>query len=501
MQVTTERMENCQVKVVVELDAADVDKKLRQTARTLSRQFTVPGYRKGKAPFHAVIRVFGREAVQQQALEDFGQELYEQALEEIEYEPYEVGELEDVEWDPFRMTILLPIEPEVDLGDYRAVRVAFEPAEITETDVEESLADLQEEHSQWVPVERPAVLGDRVVLDMEGTSGDQVFMSNEEYEVQLEAGAAYPLPGFHEEIVGMSPGEEKTFVLTLPEDDSDERVAGQEGTISVHLHTVQEKDLPPLDDELALMVGDYDTLDDLKSATRERMETEAFQKAEAEYLDQVLEAMIEAAEKIEYPPQAVDREADITLNQMERNLAGSGLKLDAYLGMIGKTREMYRQELHPAAEERLRKRLVLNHVAQLEGLEVEAEEIESEIDRVSEGMGEQAGEMREMLESPVGRLSVADDLMMAKVQDRVVQIAKGEAPPLEEKEPDNDADAGEETEAGESASETVAGVEAEEPEDEPQKGEAPAEAAGGGSAPADSQAEEPLAEESAETGE
>ena len=107
MQVTTERLENCQVKVMVEMDAADIDKELRQTARTLSRQFTVPGYRKGRAPFHAVIRVFGREAVQQQALEDFGQELYEQALEEIEYEPYEVGGLEEVEWDPFRMTILL----------------------------------------------------------------------------------------------------------------------------------------------------------------------------------------------------------------------------------------------------------------------------------------------------------------------------------------------------------------------------------------------------------
>jgi trigger factor len=464
MQVTTERLEDCQVKVIIELDAAEVDKKLRQTARTISRQFTVPGYRRGRAPFHAVIRVFGREAVQQQALEDFGQELYEKALEQIEYEAYEVGELDDVEWDPFRMTVLLPIEPEVDLGDYRNIRIPFEPEEIGEEQIEEFLAELQQEHSQWVPVERPAAIGDHVVLDLEGKVGDELFMSNEEHEMLLE-----------EEIVGISPGEGKTFEVTVPEDDFDESVAGQVGTVTVHMHTVKEQDLPPLDDELAMMVGDYDSLDDLRAATRERLEAEALQKAETEYLDQALEAMIEAAVKIEFPTQAVDREADVALNQMERNLATSGIQLDTYLGMIGKTREMYKQELRPAAENRLKRRLVLRQVAEQEGLRIEEEEIEDEIDRLSEMMGEQADEMRQMLESPAGRLSVADDLMVELVQERIIQIAKGEAPPLEEGEPEESAEAEvevEQPETEESAPESL--QEAEEPEAEapeaPQEG-------------------------------
>jgi trigger factor len=480
MQVTTERLEDCQVKVFIELDAAEVDKRLRQTARQISRQFTVPGYRRGRAPFHAVIRVFGREAVQQQALEDFGQELYEKALEEIEYDVYEVGELEDVEWDPFRMTVLLPIEPEVDLGDYRDIRVPFEPEEVTGENVKEYLADLQKEHAQWVPVDRPATLGDRVVLDIEGKAGDEQFMSNEEYEMQLEAEGAYPLPGFHEQVVDMSPGEEKTFEMTVPEDDFDEGVAGQPGTVAVRLHTVKEEDLPPLDDDLALMVGDYDSLAELETVTQERLETEAFQKAETEYLDKVLEAMIEAAVKIEYPPQAVDREAEIALSQMERNLSSSGIELDTYLGMIGKSREMYRQELHPAARDRLNRRLVLNQVAEREHLEVEVEEIDAEIDRLSEMMGEQAGDMREMLESPTGRLSVADDLMVARVQARIVEIGKGEAPPLEEAA-DKDAEVETEMteEAEENASDAPAGVE---------ESEATSEAVGEGAAKAEGQA-------------
>jgi trigger factor len=431
MKVTTERMENCQIKMIVEMDAAEIDGKLRVTARKLSRQFTVPGYRKGKAPFHAVIRVFGREAVQQQALEDFGNEWYDQAVEQIEVKPYQAGELQSVEWDPFRMTVLLPIEPEVDLGDYRSVRVAFEVGPVADEQIEEYLADLQKRHAQWVPVERPAAFGDQVVLDLVGKAGDETFMDHEEYEMLLKAEARHPLAGLPEQIAGMSAGEEKTFTLPVPEDDPHTSVAGKEATITARLHTVKEEDLPPLDDELALMVGDYETLDDLRAATRERLEKEATERAESAYLDKVLDAMIEGSVKIEYPPQAVDRESDLALNRLDRNLRSSGLEMETYLGIIGKTREVYKQELRPASEERLKKRLVLTEVASREGLTVEEEEIDREIDRLTDLMGDQPESMREMLQSPVGRLSVADDLLVARVQERVIQIAKGEAPPLE----------------------------------------------------------------------
>ena len=165
MKVTTERLDNCQVNVIVEMDAAETEGKLRQTARKLSRDFTVPGYRRGRAPYHAVIRVFGREAVQQQALEDWGNDLYEQALEEIEYEAYDIGELQDVEWEPFRMTVQVPIPPEVDLGDYRSVQVPFAPSEVTDDDIDAYLEEQRQEFAQWVPVERPAEMGDQVVAD------------------------------------------------------------------------------------------------------------------------------------------------------------------------------------------------------------------------------------------------------------------------------------------------------------------------------------------------
>jgi trigger factor len=465
MKVTTERLENCQVNVIVEMDAADIDKQLRQTARTISRSYNVPGYRRGKAPYHAVIRIFGKEAIQQQMLEDQGQDLYEQALEQVEFEPYEVGELQDVEWDPFRMTILLPIQPEVDLGDYRAVRVPYEPEPVSEEDVEKELENLQREQGQWVPVERPAAWKDEVVLDFEATVGDEQIMSQEGHEMVLEDGSTVPMPGFHEEIVGMAPGETKTFTLTVPEGDVEEDLTGQEATVQATLHTVREEDLAPLDDDFAQMVGDYDTLDDLRATIREGLEEGAEERAESEYLDKVLDAMLESAAKLEYPPQAVDREIGLTMSQMERNLAAQGIQLNTFLNIVGKTPEAYREELRPAAEERLRKRLVLNEISQQEGLEADPEELEAQIERLVEMSGPSADEMREMLESPEARQSLADDLIIEQAQELVTQIAKGEAPPLEKEEAEEEAEAASGSEeAEEPDAETDLQEEAEEPE-------------------------------------
>ena len=290
----------------------------------------------------------------------------------------------------------------------------------------------------------------------------------------LDREATYPVPGFHEQIIGMSAGEEKTFTLTLPEDDFQENVAGQEGTITVTLHSVKEQDLPPLDDELAMMAGDYDDLAALRLATQENMETQALQKAEAEYFENAMNALIENADHLEYPPQAVDQESEVALSQIERNLAASGIELDTYLGMMNKTREAYKVELRPAAEDRLKQRLVMANVAEGEGLTVEDEAIDAEIERLSASMGERADEMRDMLNSPAGRLSVADDLMVAKVQERIVQIAKGEAPDLEketgEVKEEQDAEETEEEEAAEKPA-------AEEPEAEESadKADSPAE--------------------------
>jgi trigger factor len=467
MKVTTERLDDCQVNVVIELDQAETDKKLRETARHLSRHYNVPGYRRGKAPFRAIVRVFGREAVQQQMLEEHGNDIFDEAMEQVEFEPYAVGDLKEVEWDPFRMTVLVPIEPEVDLGDYRAVRVPLEVKEITDEDIEAYIQEVRQEHGQWVPTEEAAGIGDQVIFDVHATAGVAVIMDNENYEMLLEEDAVHPLPGFHEEIVGMAPGDEKEFELEVPEEDLDEDAAGQTAAVRVKLHDVRKLDTLE-DDELAMTVGDYDSLDDLRVAVRERMETEALETAEAEYLDKVLEAMIEVAPRIEFPPQALDREMELAMDQMGRQLAASGIQLDTFLQMIGKTPEAYKRDIRPAAEERLRKRLVLQEVGRQEGLEADPDAVQAEVERILATAGEDgADEVREMLESEEGRESIAQDLIQEEAQEIVVAIGKGEI--------ETEAAAGEEAEAGaapeaQAEGEVEAGAETE-PEPEVEAGE------------------------------
>jgi len=431
MKVTSERQENCQVRVTVELDAAEAENKLRQTAQRLSRRYTVPGYRKGKAPYAAVLRAFGRELLQEQALEEFGQELYDQALKEVEYKPYAPGELEKVEWDPFRLEILLPIMPEVDLGDYRAVRATPEPKPVADDAVDHYLEELRQQHTQWIPVERPADLGDHVVVDIEGRAGDQVVLGNQGRELILDATSPYPLPGFHEQIVGMSPGEEKQFTLTYPDNEPRKDLAGREATFTVKLVAINEPDVPALDDELAQTVGDYSTLADLRAAAHKNLEEEARLAAEAELPDKALDAMIAAATKIEFPPQAVDKELDSMLEDMEQNLSTRGIKLDTFLGMIKKTRDAYRQELRPAAEERLRHVLALGEAIKQEGLKVEETEVEAKVQEMKAQEEFQSEEMQKLLDGPAARAGLANDLLLTKIRERIALIAKGEAPPLE----------------------------------------------------------------------
>ncbi|HNS52947.1 MAG TPA: trigger factor [Anaerolineae bacterium] len=439
MRVTTERLEHCQVNVIVELEAAEVDEKLRESARKISKKFNVPGYRRGHAPFAAVLRAFGRAAVQEQALEDFGQEWYDEALKQVEDEPYQAGELRDVEWDPFRMTVLLPLMPQVELGDYRSVRLPFEPKPVADEQMEKRLKEVQDAHAQWVPVDRPAAIGDLVVLDWAATIAGTEVAKHEGDEVILREKATLPLSGFAEAIAGMSADETRTFELTYPARYEDEKLAGKQATFVAHVHAVKEKELLPIDDDLALVVGDYDSLAGLQAAIRQQLEAEAVDAARPDYLDNLLQAMVDQAVTIDYPPQAVERESDRAMSRMEHDLEGAGIQMDKYLQMVGKTREAYKADFRPAAEVRLKKRLVLDEVAAREGLVVTEDEVEAEIENLLERLDEGDEALHQAITGAEGRLSVAEDILTTKAQHRIIAIGMGEAPPLPEPEAEPEA--------------------------------------------------------------
>jgi trigger factor len=425
LNVTAERLENCQVELTIEVDEKRVEQELRRVARSASRRRRIPGFRPGKAPHDVVVRFFGKDALYQKVLENLGQAVFKEALEKEGIEPFAQAELTEVQFEPMILKMVVSVAPIVELGDYRQLRLA--PPEVTVSDeqVESALKNIQAQHGQWQPVERPAQLDDQVIVDIESTVEGEVVLSNQERALLLKAESPYPVPGFNEQIVGMVIGEDREFDLTYPENLANEKLAGQESHFKVHLHDLKKLVLPEMDDDLARTVG-VETFDELKTKVRENLQVEAEQEAESRFASEILTATVERA-RIEFPPVLLERELDNLLEEQERALRQrEGLTLDNWLEINKKSKEEYRDELHPRTVERLKRGLALGKVVELEGITVEEEEVEGQIERMSSPFGEQADKARDIFSSPDNMRSIASDLLTGKALQRLVAIAKGE---------------------------------------------------------------------------
>ena len=217
MNITAERTDDCQLKLTAEVDQERVEQHLRKAARRLANRVTIPGFRKGKASYDMVVRRLGLPAVYDEALEELGQEVYTEALKEQDVRPYSQGSLENFTMDPLVLHFVVPLMPEVDLGDYRSIRVEAEEVNITDADVEKSLAQLREQKADWQPVDRPLASGDMAQTHIKATMGGETVDDTDRTFV-VNPALQYPMPGFHEAVMGMAVGETRDFTLTYPDD-------------------------------------------------------------------------------------------------------------------------------------------------------------------------------------------------------------------------------------------------------------------------------------------
>ncbi|GAB4541635.1 MAG: trigger factor [Anaerolineae bacterium] len=433
LKVTTEPQENCEVLMTVEVDQKQTDKLLKAAAQRISKQVKIPGFRPGKVPYNLVVRRFGEEVIRDEALEDLGKSVFKQALEQAKLEPYAQASLQDVSWDPLVMKVRVPVAPIVELGDYRAMRMEAEPIEVTEAEVEEALEDLQDEYAVWNPVERPAQLGDLIVMTVREQVGDEVLAEDENVEYELrQADEDEPTPDLTTHLLGLSAGDEKEFSVTYPQDADDPRYAGKEVTVSVRVHGVKEKELYPLNDDFAQTVGDFDTLEQLKEKLKESIHERKERQADRKLGEEALQKLIENAERIEWPKALEEEEIDERLEEQDRRLQEVGLSLDNYLVMQKKTREELREEFRPAVQEQLRRALVLSKLAELEDLSLSGSELAERVSLISRlARGSEHGQLYEALMTPENLRRMANDILTSKVIQRLALIARGQAEALE----------------------------------------------------------------------
>lgn len=429
MKTTIEPLENRQLRLTIQVDEERTEQAMRRVARQISKQANIPGFRKGKAPYELVLQRYGEDTVRKEAAEALVRAAYREALEEEGIEPYAPTALEDVTLHPITFTFTVPLAPTIELGDYRNYRLEAKEVRVDEKQLEQTLEQIREENAILELVDRPAALEDVVVIDVVGRTAEGVeFLKADDVRMLLDAESADPAPGFAEGIVGMEAGEEHTLTLVLPADFPQEEYRGQEAEFTVRMAEVYESTLPELDDDLARTVGNFDSLEELEQHVRKQLRQAAQKKADEEYAAQVLEAILEQAQA-EYPPVMLEETLDEMVKEVEQTVRREAhLSLEDYVRFQGQTVEGLREDLEPRAAARLKRALVLGEVVRLEGLEVDEEEIDAHIEEISARWGIRADEVRVSLNSGQGRQSVRSRLLGNKAVQRLVAIAKGEAP-------------------------------------------------------------------------
>ncbi len=416
------------MQLTISVDEAKETEYMRRSARALSRSYRIHGFRPGKAPYNVILQRLGLDMVHAQVIEQFGDEIFEQGLKESGLEIAAQASLDEVTWDPLTFHVKVPVGPEVFLGGYRDLRIHWGVPEVTDEQVNEELLRLQKEQSEWRPDDRPAELGDQVVLSITGKVEDEVVLENTDREMVLNADSPYPVPGFAEAVVGIAPGETKEFVLNYPEDHYNAEIAGKEGHFAVTLSEIRVEVLPELDDEFAMIVGDYENLDELKTSIRSSLEEQAQKRAEEEYEEQIWEKLLETA-TVEYPLVMVDQELESIKDRLAQQLQQQGMDLDSYFKLANTTESAWLEEARPQAETRLKRTLILGEAIKQEEITVESAEIDAEIDELVAPLGEQQEQLREMFSSAGGRMSVAERLLSRMAIERLKAIARGEDPP------------------------------------------------------------------------
>ncbi len=432
MKVTRDNSSPIEVTLTVELATEDENPFVERSYRRVVSRLNIPGFRRGRAPRHIVESMMGRTALLQEALEFMVPETLDKVLQDEEVSAFGEPSIEVTELEPVSFTATVPLEPTVDLMDYREIRVETEPVEVSDEEVDGVLDRVRDEQAVWEPVERAAEYGDRLNLNVLGTMEEETVVEDEDVEYIPNEENVLPFPGFAPNLVGLSEDDESEFTVTVPEDYPREQYAGKDIQFQVSVLSVKEKSVPELDDEFAKSVGDgFDDLEALRTNIRESLTSQAENAARNELEQKSLDALCEVA-VVNASPLLYERELEAMQADRERMLRQQGLDLATYLRFMGKSPDEFLDEMRPNAERRLVSALVMRKLAEVEEIEISDEDIQSETDRLldlSSGDEEQddsnLDSLREFLGSESTRDNIRSTLHSRRVLERLTDIAQG----------------------------------------------------------------------------
>lgn len=428
MKVTREDDAVRQTVLSIEMEEADVESYLQRAYQRVVQKVKVPGFRPGKAPRRVVERMVGRESLINEALEFMVPEVTAKAIEQEDIEAGAQPDVELVETDPVTIKATVPLTPVVETGDYLAMRIPWEPPAVTDEQVAEALEEARRKEAMWEPVERPAELGDDVAMEFKGVVEGETVVEQDFAAFVLDAEA--PIAGFGDALTGITVGETREFELPFPDDHFNESVAGKMCTFTVTAKEIKSQALPELDDDFAKGVDDgYESLDALKDHLRQQLQEELEHQDEHTYQDAVMAELLNVS-SVELPPIMVERAIDNHLQEIQDTIGrriGRAISLDEYVDIVKKSEDELREETRTTVEEQLRRSYLLTQVAETEGIEATAEDVDAEIEDMANSAGDQGDQVRELFMSQENRDSVARSIRSRRTVQRLVDIAKSAA--------------------------------------------------------------------------
>lgn len=427
MNVTVERVEN-EATLKITAPAAEVNAGYKKAVQKIADQANIPGFRKGKAPRAIIEMHYGKEAVKQEAFEIVANKAYSEALDQKKLIPVSDPKVEESTFEEgkdMELTIKVTLKPEPELGEYKGLHVEKKEVEVTDEQVEAQIKDMMGRDAKMVVAEEGAVIekGDFAIIDFAGTVDGEPFSGGEGKGYPLEVGSNSFIPGFEDQLVGLSKGDSTDVEVTFPEDYFVKDLAGKEAIFKVNIQDVKRKELPELNDEYVASKTEFKTVEDLRANYKERMQKAAEANAKAEYEHELIDLAVANA-KFSVPEIMIEDKISQMVEEMKMSLESRKMSLDMYMQYTGLDMAKIRENQRPVAEENVKTDLVLDAIAKAEDIQVDMADVDAEIAAISAQHGASPEEVKKIIKGNGTMGLLLANILRRKAAHVVIDSAK-----------------------------------------------------------------------------
>lgn len=427
MNVTVERVENEATLKITAL-AAEVNAGYKKAVKKIADQVNIPGFRKGKAPRAIIEMHYGKEAVKQEAFEIVANKAYSEALDQEKLIPVSDPKVEESTFEEgkdMELTIKVTLKPEPELGEYKGLHVEKKEVEVTDEQVDAQIKDMMGRDAKMVVAEEGAVIekGDFAIIDFAGTVDGEPFSGGEGKGYPLEVGSNSFIPGFEDQLVGLSKGDSTDVEVTFQEDYFVKDLAGKEAIFKVNIQDVKRKELPELNDEYVASKTDFKTVEELRANYKERMQKAAEANAKAEYEHELIDLAVANA-KFSVPEIMIEDKISQMVEEMKMSLESRKMSLDMYMQYTGLDMAKIRENQRPVAEENVKTDLVLDAIAKAEDIQVDMADVDAEIAAISAQHGASPEEVKKIIKGNGTMGLLLANILRRKAAHVVIDSAK-----------------------------------------------------------------------------